>query len=131
MEVDRKVLLQLAKREPFRLRDASELRPLNGRGGQRSRGKRLFQSVPAKGAQCPQQPVKGLLQLRKRVGQSGGRCRRRPRLPISFASEAQMSPNRRIAVTSASLRRHSIKKMFSTSALPGKLEHFFNHNLGS
>src|ERR1017187_8820624 len=77
MEVDRKVLLQLAKREPFRLRDARELRPLNGRGGQRSRGKRLFQSVPAKDAPCPQPPVKGLAQPRKRARQSGGRPKRR------------------------------------------------------
>src|SRR5229473_1596400 len=73
MEVDRKVLLQLAHLEPFRLRDARELRLLNGRGGQRSRGKRLFQSVPAKDAQCPRPPVKGLSQLRKRAGQSGER----------------------------------------------------------
>src|ERR1035441_10683700 len=79
MEVGRKVLLQLAKSAPCRLRDARELRPLNGRGGQRSRGKRLFQSVPAKDAQCPQPPVKGLSQLRKRAGQSGGRRKRRAR----------------------------------------------------
>src|ERR1039458_10159360 len=83
MEVDRKVLLQLAKRAPFRLRDARELRPLNGRGGQRSRGKRLFQSVPAKDAPCPQPPVKGLSQLRKRAGQNGGKLRRRVSLCIS------------------------------------------------
>src|SRR5450759_6026223 len=79
MEVDRKVLLQLAKREPFRLRDARELRPLNGRGGQRSRGKRWFQSVPAKDAPCTQPPVKELSQLRKPAGQSGGRRKRRAR----------------------------------------------------
>src|ERR1035441_1676746 len=79
MGADRKPLLQLAKSEPFRLRDARQLPPLNGRGGQRSRGKRLFQSVPAKDAQCPRPPAKGLSQLRKRAGQSGGRHKRRPR----------------------------------------------------
>src|ERR1039457_3858618 len=83
MEVDRKVLLQLAKREPFRLRDARELRPLNGRGGQRSRGKRLFQSVSAKDARCQQPPVRGLLQPRNRAGQNGGSPKRRVSLCMS------------------------------------------------
>src|ERR1019366_1931324 len=82
MGANRKLLLQLAKSEPFRLRDARELQPLNGRGGQRSRGKRLFLSVPAKGAQCPQPPVKGLSLLRKRAGQSGGRRKRRARFAL-------------------------------------------------
>src|ERR1035437_536732 len=88
-------LLQLAKGEPFRLRDARELRPLNGRGGQRSRGKRLFQSVAAKDAPCPPPPVKGLSQLRKRAGQSGGRRKRRAR----FApQEVSSKPVNEVAV---------------------------------
>ena len=65
MEVDGKVLLQLAKREPFRLQGARELRPLNGRVGQRSRDKRLFQSVPAKDAPCPQPPRKRIVAAQK------------------------------------------------------------------
>src|ERR1039457_1996675 len=77
-------LLQLAKGEPFRLRDARELRPLNGLGGQRLRGKRLFQSVPAKDARYPQPPARGLSLLRKRAVQNGGRPKRSPRFPISL-----------------------------------------------
>src|ERR1700687_4737434 len=70
---------QLAKREPFRLRGARELRLLNGRGGHRSKGKRLFQSAPARDAQCPRLPAKGLPQSRERAGQSGEH-KRSPRL---------------------------------------------------
>jgi hypothetical protein len=59
-----------------------ELRLLNGRGGQRSRGKRLFQSVPARDAQCYRLPARGLSQPRKRAGQSGAH-KSRARLPIN------------------------------------------------
>ena len=124
MEVDRKVLLQLAKREPFRLRDTRELRLLNGRGGQRSRGKRLFQSVPAKDAPCPQPPVKGLSQLRKRAGQSGGRRKRRARFaPQEVSSKpvneckrdfSRMSDERE--QRSASCQRCSNRQVFAENA---------------
>jgi hypothetical protein len=60
--------------------------PLNGLGGQRSGGKRLFQSLPAKDAGCHQPPVKGLSQPRKRVGQSGGRHKRRPRSVSEYST---------------------------------------------
>ena len=99
MEVGRKVLLQLAKSAPCRLRDARELRPLNGRGGQRSRGTRLFQSVPARDAQCPRPPVKGLSQLRKRAGQSGGRRKRRARFaPQEVSSKPVNECNRDVTL---------------------------------
>src|ERR1035441_3634765 len=100
MGADRKGLMQLAKSEPFRLRDARELRPLNGRGGQRSRGKG-FQPVPAKDAQCPQPPVRGLSLLRKRAGQNGGRPKRRPSLCISVPkdySSAFGGPGRQVVL---------------------------------
>src|ERR1019366_4399091 len=96
-------LLQLAKGEPFRLRDAGELRPLNGLGGQRLRGKRLFQSVPAKDAKCHQPPVRGLSLLRKRAGQNGGKLRRRVSLCISVPkdySSAWGGPGRQVVLLS-------------------------------
>ena len=58
----------IRKSELFRWRGARELGPLSGRNGQRSRGKRLFQSVPARDAQSPRLPVEGLPQPRKRAG---------------------------------------------------------------
>jgi hypothetical protein len=81
---------QRAKSELSRLRGARELRLLNGRGGQESRGKRWFQSAPARDAQCHQLPVKGLSQLRKRAGQSGEH-KRRPRLPINYTHDLVVS----------------------------------------
>jgi hypothetical protein len=77
---------QLAKNELFRPRGAGELRLLNESGGRRSRGKRLFQSVPARDAQCPPLPAEGLSQLRKRAGQSGEQ-KRRPSRPINYAHD--------------------------------------------
>jgi hypothetical protein len=79
----------LAKRELFRLRGARELRLLNGRGGQRSRDKRLFRSVPAR--ECPPLRAEGLSQPRKRAGQNGGR----PKNCLRFALPYAMSKPRR------------------------------------
>src|ERR1700681_579523 len=94
---------QLARSELSRLRGARELRLLNGRGGQRSRGKRLFQSVPARDAQCPRRPAKGLPQPRKRAGQSGGRSKRTPRLAITYTQDRVASECRRYSNNSSEL----------------------------
>src|ERR1700680_5141513 len=93
---------QRAKGELSRLRGARELRLLNGRGGQRSRGKRLFQSVPARDAQCPRLPAKGLSQPRKRAGQSGEE-KRRPRLPINCTHDPVVSECQRYSNNSSEL----------------------------
>ena len=51
----------------------------NGLGGQKARGERLFQSLPAKDTRCHQPPAKGLSQPRKCDGHGGGRNTRRLR----------------------------------------------------
>src|ERR1039457_5534149 len=87
MGANRKLLLQLARSEPFRLRDARELRPRRGRDGQRLSGRRLFQSQPVQDARCRQPLAEELQQPRKHAGQSGGKRKRRVSLCISVPKD--------------------------------------------
>src|SRR5260370_7153354 len=82
---------QLAKTELSRLRGARELPLLKERGGQRSRGKKLFQSVPTRDAQCPRLPAQGLPKSRKRAGQNV----RRPKNYLRLQPPSAMSEPRR------------------------------------
>ena len=72
--------------------------PLNGRDGERARGKRLFQSSPTRGAGYRLPHARGLSPLRKRDGQNGGRHTRpdspsEPFLsaPLTFSLEREQA----------------------------------------
>jgi hypothetical protein len=83
--------MEQEERSPPQVVPASPL--LNGLGGQRSGGTRLFQSVAAEDALYRQPPAKGLSQPRKHAGQSGGRHTRRSRFALPHIPMSQPRRN--------------------------------------
>ena len=67
-----------SKKDNFRPQGVPASRPPSGRGGQRARAKRLFQSLPTGGARCQRPPASGLSLPRNCVGRNGGRSTRKP-----------------------------------------------------